>query len=81
MKHLSSLLLIVALAACTDASQARFDSYGSKFKVEVLSGGQVVRTYTSTGKLGRAGEGYYFNDAATGKYVQVNADVIITQLD
>ncbi|TGE05576.1 hypothetical protein [Hymenobacter fodinae] len=84
MKHLlilaSAALLLVG---CTDATKAHFGGYGGSFKVEVLSGGQVVRTYTSSGKVGSANQsdGYYFMDAATGKLTEVSGDVIITQVD
>ncbi|QNH63985.1 hypothetical protein [Hymenobacter sediminicola] len=81
MKHICIFLLALALAGCTDASQARLDSYGSTFKVEVVSGGQIIRTYTSTGKVGNSRNAYYFNDAATGKFTEVSGSVIITQID
>lgn len=90
MKHLLliiPLLLLLAFASlltsCTDAEKAHMGGYGNTFKVEVVSGGQIIRTYTSTGKVlsSKGSDGYYFNDQATGKLTEVSGDVIITQLD
>jgi len=72
---------LLPLASCTDAQKAKFGGYGQTFKVEVLSGGQIVRTYKSTGKVLSEdnSDGYYFTDAATGKLVEVSGDVIVTE--
>jgi hypothetical protein len=75
------LLLVLPFAGCTDADKARLGGYGKKHKVEVLSGGQVVRVYTSTDKVQVKSGGYYFIDSATSKLVLVNSPVIITRLD
>jgi hypothetical protein len=70
-------------SSCTDATSAKLSGYGNKYKVEILSGGQVVRTYISTGKVQseEKSDGYYFMDAATNKLVEISGDIIITQLD
>lgn len=80
---LFAIIAILFLASCTDSQQAKMGGYGNKYKVEVLSGGQIIRTYTSTGKvLSEDGsDGYYFMGAATGKLVEVSGDVIISRLD
>ena len=83
MKKLLFLLLPLPFAGCTDAEQAKLGDYGNKYTVEVVSGGQVVRTYTSTGRVraeSRAGA-HYFKDAATGKLVKISGPVIITRID
>jgi hypothetical protein len=69
-------------SGCTDAELAKGGGYGKPFRIEVLSGGQVVRTYLSTGKVVSEGssDGYYFTDAATGELVELSGQVIITQL-
>ena len=74
-------ITLLPLASCTDAQQAKFGGYGQTFKIEVLSGGQIVRTYKSTGKVlsEENSDGYYFTDAATKKLVEVSGDVIITE--
>ena len=71
----------LAFAACTDAQQAKIGGYGQTFKVEVISGGQVVRTYKSTGKVlsESSSDGYYFTDADTNKLVEISGDVIVTE--
>ena len=74
------LLLVLPFTGCTDTDEARLGGYGKKHKVEVLSGGQVVRVYTSTDKVQAKSGGYYFIDSATSQLVQVDASVIITQL-
>ena len=75
------LLLVLPFVGCTDADEARLSGYGKKHKVEVLSGGQVVRVYTSTNKVQVRSGGYYFIDSATSQLVQVNGSVIITRLE
>ena len=82
MKTLITLLVVATLASCTDAERAKFGGYGDKFKVEMYSGGQKVREWTSSGKvLSEDGsDGYYFNDADTGKLIEVAGDVVITKL-
>ncbi len=71
-----------SLAGCTDAEKAKYGGYDKPYRVEVLSGGQVVRTYTTTGKVlsEEHSDGYYFTDAATGELVELSGQVIITQL-
>jgi hypothetical protein len=80
-KRLLFLLVVLPFAGCTDADQARLGGYGKPHRVEVLSGGQVVRVYTSTDKVQARSGGYYFVDSATHKLVQVNGSVIITRLE
>lgn len=77
-----STTALFTLASCTDAGLARFGGYGDEFKVEMYSGGKLVRTWTSSGKvLSEAqSDGYYFRDKATGKLVEVSGDVVITKL-
>lgn len=73
---------LFALASCTDATRAKIGGYGDEFKVEMYSGGKLVRTWTSSGKVQseQRSDGYYFNDKATGKLVEVSGDVVITKL-
>lgn len=90
MKKLKVLLvaaliaLSVATTSCTDAEQAKLGGYGDTFKVELVNcDGSVTRSWTSSGKvLSEAGsDGYYFNDATTGKLTEVTGNLIITKLD
>lgn len=77
------LLLLLPFAACTDVEKAKLNDYGNKYTVEVVSGGQVVRTYTSKGRVraGSRADSHYFLDAATGKLVRISGPVIITRID
>ena len=75
------LLFVLPFAGCTDTDEALRSGYGKKHKVEVLSGGQVVRVYTSTDKVQARSGGYYFIDSATSRLVKVNGSVIITRLE
>ena len=83
MKKTLIFAALVLLSGCTDASRDKMLGYGKAYRVEILSGGQIVRTYTSSGKVltEEHSDGYYFNDAATGKLVEVSGQVIITRVD
>jgi len=69
---------------CTDANvEKMLNNYGTEFTVEMYSGGQLVRTWTSSGKVSSEAQsdGYYFKDKATGKLVEVAGDVVITAVN
>lgn len=84
---MKNLLLVLGcaliLASCTDAKRDKVWGYGKKYTVEVFSGGQLVRTYTSSGKVSSESgtDGYYFNNAVTGKLTEVSGTIVITQVD
>ena len=73
---------LFAFASCTDAQRAKVGGLGDEFKVEMYSGGKLVRTWTSTGKVSneKNTDGYYFKDKDTGKLIEVSGDVVITKL-
>jgi len=80
-KFIFALVAISAiLASCTDAKQAKLLGYGSTFTVKVL-GPDTIITYQSSGKVSSEAnsDGYYFNDAKTGKLVEVSGTVIVEQ--
>jgi hypothetical protein len=77
------LLLVIGISAlsCTDAVKEKYlANYGNSFKVEMYSGGKLVREWTSTGKVSteKESDGYFFKDKSTGKLVEVSGDVVIT---
>ena len=78
MKHFClSLLVIVLLSACTDATIASITSYGSSARITCFSGGKITYDGFSTGKVLRAPEGadgYAFKDAQTNRYREVTGD-------
>ena len=84
MKSLFFLTFFTLLVgSCTDTSREQKFGYGKKYKVEVVSAGQIIRTYTSTDKVESDSKSgvCYFMDSATGKLVQISGDFIITQID
>jgi hypothetical protein len=80
-KYIIASIAALSICSCTDASKARLTGYGGEYKVEMFSGGQVVRTWFSSGKVQseEKSDGYYFNDKASGKLIEVAGDIVITQ--
>lgn len=74
--------MVVLVSACTDAELSKFGGLGDEFKIEMYSGGKLVREWTSTGKVLSEpnSDGYYFKDKETGRLVEVSGDVVITKL-
>jgi hypothetical protein len=87
MKRLFVIALICSVAGlagtgCTDATVAKFKGLGNPHLVEMYSGGKRVRHWVSSGKVQSEenSDGYYFNDTASGKLIEVSGDVVITML-
>lgn len=76
--RLSVVMLIVALSvACTDRACANVASYGEPHIVELYSGGKVVATWESTGKVECSEGGICsFMDNATRKLVRTSGDIV-----
>lgn len=82
MKYAAILtLLALCLAGCKDATRAQWGAMGSKHIVTVYSGGAAVKVFHSTGNVSNQeqSDGYYFEDAATHKLVEVAGTVVIEQ--
>ena len=77
-----SLCVAISVIGCTDAQRAKVGGLGDEFKIEMYSGGVLVKEWTSTGKVSNEenSDGYYFRDKETGKLIEVSADVVITKL-
>lgn len=75
-------ILFIGLNSCTDAEQAKITGYGKDYKIEMYSGGKLVKTWYSSGKVlsEENSDGYYFEQKMTNKIVEVSGDVIITEL-
>jgi hypothetical protein len=75
------MLLIIALAlasGCTDRTRAGWAAYGDPHIIELYSGGRVVATFESTGKVECTEGGICdFMDKANGKLVRTTGDVVI----
>ena len=83
MKRFIAVLMAVLLSGCTDAFKSEIQSYGSKHRIELWSGGQKVHEWTSTGKVVSEdrSDGYYFRDQETNKLVRVTGDLVITPIE
>ena len=68
---------------CMASGRAKLGGLGSPHKIEVFSGGKLIREYTSEGKVRpeENSDGYYFMDKESGKLIEVEGDIIITRLD
>lgn len=83
MKKLLFILVIgIALTSCTDAEKSQWGGLGDEHTIELYSGGELVRTWTSTGKVESSGEsdGYYFRDKECQCNVEVSGDIVITRI-
>ena len=81
MKKLIALsVLVITFASCTDATRAKLGGYGDTYTIKVMSCDTII-IYKSSGKVisEEQSDGYYFNDATTGKLIEVSGTVIIEQ--
>ena len=79
-KILILALLALGMTACTDAERASLSAYGSEAVVNCYSGGQVVATYRSTGRVMQLdGDGIAFKNSATNRFVRAYADCIVEE--
>ena len=79
----TSLIVVPFVFSCSGADSAKFFSNASKHKIQLYSGGVMVREWVSTGRVQneKNSDGYYFKDLTTGKLVCVSGDVVITIVD
>ena len=80
-KYIIASIIALSICSCTDAGRAKLTGYGGEYKVEMYSGGQMVRTWIASGKVQseNGSDGYYFNDKTSGKLIEVAGDVVITE--
>lgn len=83
MKRILVACCLLICVGCTDAFQAQMSAYGLNHHIELWSGGQKVKEWTSTGKVlsEQNSDGYYFCDKETGKLVRVTGDLVITPIE
>ncbi len=77
MKYVPFLLLV--LTGCTDADVAQWGALGGAGHITCYSGGKEIYKGTSTGKIAteQHSDGWYFQDAATGKLVRISGTCVI----
>lgn len=77
-----SISTLFILSSCRDSTLAQYSALGEKQSVEMYSGGKLVRTWVSSGKVAteKNSDGYYFEDTKTGKLVRVSGDIVITSI-
>ena len=75
-----SLLSVGLCAGCKDATQAQFSALNKPHIIKQYSGGQLVGEWESTGSISNEErrDGWYFEDAKTGKLVELTGTVQIT---
>lgn len=82
MKNLLLILaiLLVTLVGCTDAQRGKITSLGDSAKIECYSGGLLIYSGLSTGKISSESnsDGYYFRDSKTDKMMEVSGNCVIT---
>ena len=81
MKCLSYFLILFAISGCSfNARMAGVKSYGADHTIELYSGGKMVKSWKSSGRVASEehSDGYYFQDKETGKFVRVTGDLVIT---
>lgn len=76
------VLTALAITGCTDSSRAWISQYGDESAVQCFSGGQIIYSGTSTGKISSNAEedGLYFKEKESGKFVRLYADCIVKSL-
>lgn len=74
------LITIIALSACKDAKRAQFNALGKPHIITLLGcTGDTLRRWESTGGVSNeeGSDGWYFEDVATGKLVEVTGTLVI----
>jgi hypothetical protein len=80
-KILLGLLLITTVLSCKDATKAQFDALGKEHViVQYGCDGHIINRWCSTGNVSNEGnsDGWYFEDSASRKLVEVTGMLVIT---
>lgn len=80
MKKLVFVSFAAALVGCSDARMSDWNSQGKPHHVVLYSGGAKIGEWDTTGVVLNQpqSDGFYFEDAATHKKVEVCGQLIIT---
>jgi hypothetical protein len=74
------LITVLVVASCKDSTKAQFNALGKPHIITLLGcTGDTLRRWESTGSVSNEEEsdGWYFEDAATGKLVEVTGTLVI----
>ena len=74
------LIAVVALSSCKDATIAQFNALNKKHIITQYGcDGKVINKWISTGSVSNEehSDGWYFEDEATGKLVEVTGQIVI----
>lgn len=80
---LLSTILAITFSSCSwDATISQLGGLGDRHTIELYSGGELVKTWQSTGKVSSSSssDGYYFRDVKCDCNVEVSGDVVITRI-
>ena len=81
-KTLATVILLLSLVACKDATIAQLGALGSKHRITLYGAtGTVIRQWESTGNVSnqQQSDGWYFEDSTTHKLVEVTGTLTIEQ--
>ena len=79
-KTLLTLFAIATLASCKDSETAQLKSLGKPHIITMYGcDGRIIRQWESTGSVSNEdkSDGWYFEDAATHKLVEVTGPIVI----
>lgn len=82
MKKVLACIIIACsfiTSGCSDAEQARWKAIGDPGDIECYSGGVLIYSGRSTGKIysEEHSDGWYLNDSKTNRLVRVSGDCVI----
>lgn len=80
-KIILSIAVVALLSSCKDSQSAQWSAMGKQHIITLYgASGNVIQTWTSTGSVSneKSSDGWYFEDAVTGKLVEITGTIIIT---
>ena len=79
MKYIIIAIASIALMSCTDAQRSQWESIGNPGNITCYSGGHVIYSGRSTGKISTESQsdGWYFKEVGTDSLVRVSGDCVI----
>lgn len=83
MKRLLLVAVLISFTGCFAADRSGIGAIGADHKVQLYSGGNLVREWESNGKVisESNSDGYYFQDKETKRLVRVTGDLVITPIE